>query len=164
MFDEQTVARFWSKVEIKSPDECWPWMGWRHKPKSDNCSGYGGFQHHGINEKAHRVAYKISKGPIPEGLVLDHLCRERCCVNPAHLEAVTMGENTFRGETIPAAYRSRGHCCRGHEYTKENLFIKKRSGRTYRACRACAKIHRLRNRAKSALAALTPADGSGGEG
>lgn len=69
---------------------------------------------------AHRLAYEHFVGPIPQGLTLDHLCRNRKCCNPAHLEPVTRGENVLRGETLPAANRSKTHCHKGHEFSVPN--------------------------------------------
>jgi hypothetical protein len=71
---------------------CWLWMG------RLNRNGYGRLYHEGSEPMAHRTSYERHVGPIPEGLVLDHLCRVRCCVNPYHLEPVTVQVNTLRGE------------------------------------------------------------------
>jgi len=87
---EARAARFWPLVERGGPDECWPWRGFR------NQYGYGRFRVHYRRVVAHRVAYELTKGPIPAGLTIDHLCRNRLCVNPAHLEAVTLGTNIRR--------------------------------------------------------------------
>ena len=82
-------ARFWSKVE--KTETCWIWRGARDD------KGYGSLGINGKILRAHRVSYEWLIGPIPEGLVLDHLCRVPPCVNPAHLEPVTQGENSRRG-------------------------------------------------------------------
>jgi len=89
--------RFWEKVEFK-PGDCWRWLA------SGNVLGYGkilseGGAANGRWLKAHRVSYELENGPIPNGLVIDHACREPSCVNPAHLEAVTQSENCKRGLT-----------------------------------------------------------------
>jgi hypothetical protein len=94
---------------IRQPDGCWTWAG-AHDP-----TGYGvvfGTLDGGKRRKlyTHRVAYTLHVGPIPEGLDIDHLCRNRGCCNPEHLEAVTRRENLMRGETL-AAYHSRGEVC-----------------------------------------------------
>lgn len=85
--------RFWAKVD-KQTDGCWIWSASRYVRRG----GYGQFNLNGTAVKAHRIAYELVKGPIPDGLVLDHLCRVTACVNPDHLEAVTQQENTRRGE------------------------------------------------------------------
>jgi hypothetical protein len=127
-----TLDRLFSKVE-RTPDGCWLWTG------ALKVNGYAQLQVGGRTGKrlyAHRVAYELLVGPIPDGLQLDHLCRVRHCVNPAHLEPVTARENVRRGE--PA---QRTHCPKGHEYTAENTFVKTGG---WRECRTC---YRARNRA-----------------
>ena len=129
MRHKSTAERFWAKVDICEWDShsCWVWTG-AHMNK-----GYGTFSIDGRNVRVHRWVYEQLVGLIPTGLVLDHLCRRRDCVNPAHLEPVTNAENVRRGE--PA---QRTHCPKGHPYAGSNLLIKKRvDGRTYRACRVC---------------------------
>ncbi len=74
--------------------ECWVWVA------RLNRNGYGRLHHGGCERMAHRLSYEVHVGPIPDGLLLDHLCRVRCCVNPAHLEPVTHRENTLRGKAL----------------------------------------------------------------
>jgi hypothetical protein len=93
---------------------------------------------------AHRVSYELLVGPIPQGLQLDHLCRNRRCINPAHLEPVTSRENTMRGETVAAANASRDHCPSGHPYSDSNTIALGKGGRK---CREC---DRTRGRARDA--------------
>lgn len=121
--------RFWSRVNKTST--CWLWTG-------PSRSGYGLFSWGSRKtlkaEGAHRHAYRLVKGSIPDGMVLDHLCRIPLCVNPDHLEPVTLGENVLRGIGTAAINKRKTNCHRGHEFTPENTRIGK-SG--HRACRAC---------------------------
>jgi hypothetical protein len=116
--------QFMTKVQIL-PSGCWAWMG-RHLP-----NGYALCHRRGMKETlAHRVSYRLFTGPIPEPFTIDHLCRNRGCVNPAHLEAVPLIENVLRG-FAPSVVRSRrGTCDRGHP------FVLLKDGRHY--CRACS--------------------------
>ena len=127
------ATRFWPKVD-KSGD-CWVWTGALLR----NGYGYFGVER-GRCQLAHRWAYESAHGLIPIGLVIDHLCRNKACVNPAHLEAVTQSVNVLRGDspaTIRALRAGQTHCRRaGHEYTPENTYRDKR-GR--RACKECAR-------------------------
>lgn len=89
--DDKTVARFAAKVE-EAPDGCWMWTAARFR------KGYGAFAYEGRVWRAHRLTYLWFVGPISAALELDHLCRHRACVNPAHLEQVTHRENVLRGD------------------------------------------------------------------
>lgn len=119
--------RFWPKV--RKSDGCWEWTSKRYP------NGYGCFFIAGKRSVgAHRFSYELAKGPIPKGLVIDHLCRNKACVNPAHLEAVTNSTNILRGER----QTRQSHCRRGHEWTPENTRLGK-DGR--RMCLACYRRH-----------------------
>ena len=104
-YPQKTVEeRFWEKVNKSAPNGCWEWTAGLF------ATGYGGFQYGGRPVAAHRWAYEALVGPIPEGLELDHLCRNRKCVNPAHMEPVTHKENTLRGEG-PTAQNAKKQAC-----------------------------------------------------
>lgn len=115
--------RFWSKVEKLSPTACWPWLGYC------NPGGYGRFE----RAQAHRVAWELLRARIPDGLVIDHVCRNRSCVNPAHMEIVSNRENVLRGVGLSAINRRKTHCDKGHEFTPENT----RYVKGVRDCRRC---------------------------
>lgn len=129
--DPGVVSRFWAKVDRRDDDSCWPWL-------ASTRMGYGRiFPKAGVGIAAHRFAYELLIGPIPEGLVIDHLCRNRGCMNPAHMEPVTNAENVLRGDG-PTAQRARQtHCKRGHELTPDNL-LKDKVGK--RRCKLCRRI------------------------
>lgn len=119
---------FWSKVQIKN--ECWVWRA------GATGRGYGAAYVNGRQYPAHRLAYSVLRGEIPSGLDLDHLCRNRRCVNPDHLEPVTRRENLLRSPiTLTAQKAAQSECIRGHEFTPENTRIRKSDGT--RHCRVC---------------------------
>ena len=132
-----SMDRFWTKVE--KTDGCWNWTACTHQ-------GYGRFNHNGSAVLAHRLSYELLVGPVPTGLTLDHLCRNRKCVNPAHLEPVTRGENVLRGESLQAQNARKTHCPRGHLLSGENMSLKG----SYRRCLSChreeERLRRLRNK------------------
>jgi hypothetical protein len=120
------------KVTIRNPSGCWWWEG------SKSNGGYGAIRHEGSSYPAHRFVYEQLVGPIPEGLHLDHLCRNPACVNPDHMEPVTRSENVRRG-IAPALQRQKTHCPQGHPYAGDNLYINAASGS--RVCRTCTNAH-----------------------
>lgn len=120
--------KFWAKVEARE-DGCWVWTGIKHRTGHGVVPGLG---------QAHRLAYELVVGAIPEGKHLDHVCRRRGCVNPSHLEPVTAYENLLRGESPSAQNARKTHCPRGHAYAGENLGLRAgENGRRKRYCKAC---------------------------
>lgn len=129
------LERFWEKVEQVTESGCWLWTA-----RCDS-KGYARFWNdRKAHEGGHRFAYRFFKGPIPEGLELDHLCRVPCCVNPDHLEPVTGRENVLRGKSRAAEYAKRTHCQYGHKLVRENIYP---YGNT-RACKTCARLNRFK--------------------
>lgn len=106
---------------------CWEWVGFVSK------TGYAYTSRNRKKVIAHREVYEKFRGPIPEGMTIDHKCRKRDCVNPDHLEVVTQGENVLRGNAPTAHNARKTHCPKGHEYTSENTAIYGHS----RRCRSC---------------------------
>jgi hypothetical protein len=131
-----TEERFWSKVQRGAADECWPWTGARCK------NGYGNFRVGSLKDAsrrtalAHRVAYELEYGFTTEniGLDVDHLCRNRLCVNPQHLELVTRRENLRRGETLVGSEMDRDRCIHGHVFDVANTYVDRQGQRHCRAC------------------------------
>lgn len=117
---------------------CWLWRGALHRKGYGVVVRRGGV---GPDIFAHRAFYEAAKGPVPQGLVLDHLCRVITCVNPDHLEAVTQRENIMRGNGFAATFAKRTHCKCGHPFSGENLFYRRAAvkGKLYmvRGCRLC---------------------------
>ncbi len=105
---------------------CWLWTAGVGR------GDYGRVRVGSLTQYAHRVSYELFRGPIPAGMVLDHLCRVHCCVNPAHLEAVTQWEYIRRGETAKAML-DKTHCPAGHPYSADNTYMHR--GRHCRICR-----------------------------
>lgn len=128
--------RFWAKVRsAEDVNLCWEWTGSKLK-------GYGQIRVACRTRYAHRWAYERFVGPIPDGLELDHLCRNPGCVNPAHLEPVTHRVNMLRGETVGARHAAVTACPAGHPYDEAN------TGRTASGGRRCLACHRERERGR----------------
>ena len=144
---ETLPKRFINKMAY-GEDGCWVWTA------SLNTKGYGNYWTDGTCVGAHRYAYETIVGPVPEGLQLDHLCRNRNCVNPEHLEPVTCRENLLRGETIAASHAQRSHCKHGHELDDYNTYVYPKTGK--RACRTCVRAAGRRYQARQ-KAKATPA-------
>lgn len=115
---------------------CWAWE------RTLLPNGYGQLSINGRKHYLHRIFYLLTYGPIGEGLQIDHLCRNRACCRPDHLEAVTCRENILRGQTIAAFHARKTHCIKGHPFASPNLYISRyrRKGvlKTTRTCRTCA--------------------------
>lgn len=136
--------RFWDKVD--KTDSCWVWTGIK------NSLGYGLFTIGSKKLLAHRYLYQRLVGPIPEGLQLDHLCRNKACVNPSHLEPVTASENIRRAIPFKRNYRgvsaslSATHCAHGHQLTEANTYMRPSGARE---CKTCRRAHRDKFRRKA---------------
>lgn len=114
---------------IDASGDCWEWTG----NIKDN--GYGYFSLGGRKQVVHRVVWESLVGPIPEGLDLDHLCRNRSCVNPDHCQPVTRAENLRRGAGNGRLRKDR--CPRGHLYSDNPFTQHLKNGKSYRLCRTC---------------------------
>lgn len=146
VLSEKQLETFEAKFLPEPNSGCWLWHG------STTGRGYGGVRIDGKYYQAHRVSYFIRNGKIPDGLVLDHLCRVRCCVNPDHLEPVTDKVNLGRS---PFFYSK--HCPHGHLFDEENTYIRK-SGR--RDCRGCQRLSSRRFSARKKAARIAAKHGA----
>jgi hypothetical protein len=117
------------------PKECWPYPGYCNKRTGYGNASTSGGPRGSRRVEAHRAAYEMLVGPIPEGLVIDHLCRNRACCNPAHLEPVTHRINLLRGEGRTAREAKQTRCVSGHPLTGENVYLDRRGRRHCIACR-----------------------------
>lgn len=130
----EVEARFWLHVDASG--DCWLWTGALGR------GGYGSFKAGPKTVRAHRFAYEALVGLIPEGLTLDHLCRVRSCVNPGHLDPVSIADNVRRGQAGGSWNRRKTRCPLGHPYDETNT--KRVVGR--RVCRACRAIYNAARR------------------
>lgn len=150
LISEKEIDRFYGKVAVgRAPSECQLWNA------GLNQFGYGQFWLRGTNVGPHRVAYELWKGPIPPGLQIDHLCRNRRCVNVEHLEATTPKVNTLRSLAPSAVNAIKAHCKRGHAFTPENTRIRRKGQAVERHCRVCVRAgvadHYRRKRASGLI-------------
>lgn len=130
-----SIERFWAKVDKSG--ECWLWTG---------CLNRDGYGHISDGSLAHRFSYEIHVGPIPDGLTIDHLCRSRACVNPDHLEPVTLRTNILRGTSPSAVNAVKTHCKNGHPFDSANTRILPEG---WRRCRLCERDRSRKYAAKN---------------
>lgn len=134
---KEPAERFWIKVNKAGAEECWPWVG------GFDAYGYGSFNDGQKTVKSHRFAYEQLIGNLSAGLSLDHLCRNRACVNPHHMEQVTRGENVLRSPiNITAINARKTHCNNGHSLS--DAYVDKTKG--WRKCRQCHSERRRKQR------------------
>lgn len=118
-------------MSSKPEKDCWAWN------LSTNQKGYGRIVRNGKTLLAHRMFYEAMYGKIPTKMTIDHLCRNRACVNPHHMEVVSNRENILRGTSPSAVNAKRTHCVHGHELGGDNLRIFTRNASKRRECREC---------------------------
>jgi hypothetical protein len=165
---QSIIEQFMKFVSPEPNSGCWLWTG------AAGGNGYGFYKAKGIGMVAHRWAYTLLRGPIPTGLELDHLCRVRYCVNPAHLEPVTRSENARRGmtgrdpgaaerlrngiEAIRRKWAAVAHCSRGHAFDEINTLWRGKDKRQ-RDCKECAKLRQHEFHARKRRAAISEPSG-----
>jgi hypothetical protein len=140
--------RFFSRIARETPGGCWEW----DRPRKD---GYGQFAagNNRVSVPAHRWSYEFLVGPVPDGLDLDHLCRNRRCVNPDHLDPVPNAENILRGTSPSASNARKTECEHGHALDTGNTYITPDGRRQCRACRSAASTKYQMRRARQRAAA-----------
>ena len=131
------IKRFNSLYKIK-PNMCWEWIG-------STRGGYSQFWFMGINILGHKFSYEFFNGHIPKGMTVDHICRNKLCVNPFHLDLVTRRENVLRGTNQIMKNATKTHCPNNHEYSGDNLKFTKMG----RVCATCARFRRIKYRLKN---------------
>ena len=135
--EKKYTERMMARV-VRSEDGCWVWTG------AMSTKGYGYFQFRGKLWRAHRAMYTLVRGEIPDGLSLDHLCRNRACINPEHLEAVPIRVNIMRGASLGAVNAAKTHCINGHAFSEENTRYSARDGYVERRCNVCSNARSAR--------------------
>lgn len=139
---------FWKAYKVDEKMGCWLWT------RSDNGRGYGRLTRKGHTLYVHRLFYEKYKKTIPNGLEIDHLCKNRLCVNPAHLEAVTRYENWLRSDSISLKKKLQTHCQNGHPFDEKNTRIVYQDDRRLgRVCRICHCLYERRRRERLKIAA-----------
>ena len=133
LLDPRLPVRFWAKIYVVQytgvEGQCWEWRAARNR------GGYGQTNRRSQPREAHRRSWEALVGPVPDGYQLDHLCRNRACVRPAHLEPVTRRENVRRGISPPALNARKTHCKQGHRLSGANLSITSSGNRECKMCR-----------------------------
>lgn len=141
-YHRPAVQRIWAQV-TQDESGCWTFTG------GLTLAGYGQIRADDRGQGTHRFMYEAVLGPVPAGLDLDHLCRNRACCNPAHLEPVTTRVNILRGVGVSARNAAKTHCIRGHEFTEANT-MREKDGRRCRICHNAGEAaRRARQRALS---------------
>lgn len=138
-----SLAYLKSRCVIDPQTGCWLWTG-----NKTTTGQYAEVRWNGRTRRVHQITYALAKGPIPPGLVPDHTCRVRHCINPDHLEAVTQRENLLRSpDTVAGKHARKTHCKNGHPYDEANTIIIN-AERGWRDCRACRRAKRARAKAQ----------------
>lgn len=140
--ESEAIVAFWARVKKNSH---WTWTGTTNK-------GYGINVPQALYRKyktsrAHRISFLLSGKKIPDGFVLDHMCRERSCVNPDHLRAISLKQNSTENSfSPPAMNKLKSHCSNGHSFDEKNTLPGTRNGNPTRVCRPCARDRERENR------------------
>jgi len=127
------ITRFWKKVEITN--SCWIWKG-------TTGAGYGQYTYKAKRYGSHRFAYELLEGKIPEGWEIHHLCENKLCVNPAHLQIVTVRDHRAREGEL----HRKDYCKWGHLLSEENIYIYRLPTRLMVQCRICSQIRKKSKR------------------
>lgn len=136
--DEELVRRIYPKI-VEQPSGCWDWQGCKHPRTGHGKFGYNALGRT-VTHYVHKWVWEYLVDPVPDGLVIDHLCRNTKCCNPAHLEPVTPLVNTLRGEAPSALNARKEKCHRGHLYTPEDTYRIAKQRRSVRVCATCSAL------------------------